>query len=70
MPLSNMCRNSSLGTLSLSAGRRRGGAEVGGPRVMMWCATLCLTAACFVVGRVMSGYSLRMFVNGDEGKLA
>lgn len=70
MPLSNMCWNSSLATLSLSAGRRRGRAEVGGPRVMMWCATLCLTAACFVVGRVMSGYSLRMFVNGDEGKLA
>ena len=65
MPLSNMCWNSSLSTLSLSAGRRRGRAEVGRPRVMMWCATL----SCFVVGRVMSGYSLRMFVNGDEGKL-
>ena len=70
MPLSNMCWNSSLATLSLSAGRCRGRAEVGGPHVMMWCAILCLTVACFVVGRVMSGYLLRMFVNGDEGKLA
>ena len=48
----------------------RGRAEQGRPRVRMWWATLCLTVVCLVVGLVMSGYSLRIFVKGVVGKEA
>ena len=55
MPCWSMCSNSCLAALKRSGGSLRKRADTGGPVVVMWCVTLCLTGCSLVQGCTTSG---------------